>query len=83
MNRNTTPLLTLVFTLVFLALSPAGAQTVAPGRVTGRIFNPATGEFVRNAEIAVEGTNIALLAENRQVFRDPSDPSDQSSIPLL
>ena len=29
------------------------AQTAATGRITGRIFNPATQEYVRNAEITV------------------------------
>ncbi len=34
----------------------ASAQTAATGRVTGRIFNPATGEYMRNAEIRLDGS---------------------------
>lgn len=39
--------------------SSAG-QAVSTGVVEGRVFNPATGEFVSNAEVSVGGT--ALLA---------------------
>ncbi len=49
-----------VFAIAFAGLSllPVRAQTSATGTVTGRIFNPATQEYVRNAEIAVDGTNL-------------------------
>jgi hypothetical protein len=34
----------------------------ATGRVQGRIFNPATGDFVRNAEVRLVGTErVGLL----------------------
>jgi len=80
MKRNTTPLLTLVLSLVFLALLPAGAQTVAPGRVTGRVFNPATGEFVRNAEIAVEGTNIVAFSGEDGSYALPNVPAGDITV---
>lgn len=36
------------------------AQPAGTGTISGRVFNPATGEYVRNAEVTVPGT--ALLA---------------------
>ena len=38
------------------------AQTSGTGRISGRIFNPATQEYVRNAEISVEGTNVVTFS---------------------
>ena len=49
--------------LLLLGLNPnLSAQTAASGRVTGRIFNPATQEYVRNAEITVEGSNAIAFS---------------------
>jgi len=41
---------------------PVHAQSPATGRIVGRIFNPATKEYVRNAEIAVQGTNLVAYS---------------------
>ena len=41
--------------LLPLALLAQGGGT---GRIAGRVFNPATQEYVRNAEVSVEGTNL-------------------------
>jgi TonB-dependent receptor len=46
-----------------LAASAALAQT-ATGVVTGRIYNPATQEYVRNAEVAVAGTNLVAYSSD-------------------
>ena len=40
----------------------AFAQIAADGRITGRIFNPATQQYVRNAEIRVEGTDLVTYS---------------------
>jgi len=49
--------------LLLLGLnSNLAAQPAASGRVTGRIFNPATQEYVRNAEITVEGSNAIAFS---------------------
>jgi len=41
------------------------AQTTAAGRIAGRIFNPATQEYVRNAEVTVTGTGaVAYSADD-------------------
>ena len=47
----------LFFCLCGLAtLAGAFAQSGATGRIVGRVFNPATQTFVRNAEVTIEGT---------------------------
>lgn len=38
------------------------AQAPATGRISGRIFNPATQQYVRNAEITVEGTDAVTFS---------------------
>jgi iron complex outermembrane recepter protein len=48
---------------VSLCLSHSAlAQAAGTGRIVGRIFNPATQEYVRNAEIAVEGTHVVAFS---------------------
>ncbi|MDB5455785.1 MAG: TonB-dependent receptor [Caulobacter sp.] len=48
--------------------APNGAQAGA-GVVRGRVLNTATGEYVRNAEIRVEGTSIVAYSEDGGDFR--------------
>lgn len=56
----------LLLTALLLAPTALPAQTAArpdpaeraTGTITGRVFNPVTGEFVRNAELTVSGRNI-------------------------
>lgn len=40
------------------------AQTAATGTPAGRIYNPATREYVRHAEIRVEGTTLQTASED-------------------
>src|SRR5215217_1871892 len=40
----------------------AVAQSAASGRIGGRIFNPATQQYVRNAEIRVTGTDLVAYS---------------------
>ena len=42
--------------------------TTATGRIVGRIFNPGTQEYVRHAEVAVEGTNIVAFSDDDGSF---------------
>lgn len=61
--------------LIPLASTPA-AETAAPtGTITGRIFNPVSGEYVRNAEIRVQGTDLLAVSEeagNYEIDRVPA-----------
>src|SRR4051794_7152817 len=75
MNLKLTPT-TLRFVLSLMALSApltliaqpaAGSSTPvasnATGSINGRIYNPATKEYIRNAEIKIEGTQQATISE--------------------
>lgn len=49
--------------------SNGAASQAGAGVVRGRVLNTATGEYVRNAEIRVEGTTIAAFSEDGGEFR--------------
>ncbi|MGH1560701.1 STN domain-containing protein [Caulobacter segnis] len=42
------------------------------GVVRGRVLNTATGEYVRNAEVRVEGTSIVSISEDGATFASPA-----------
>ena len=54
------------FALLLAALSSSSslAQTAATGAIQGRVFNPATQQYVRNAEIQIEGTNLTTYSRD-------------------
>ena len=64
-HRYTLPLFQVVILALaaILAPSPASAQTAAPGSVQGRVLNPATGEYVRNAQVRLQGTDTVAVSE--------------------
>lgn len=54
----------------FLAqLLPAHAQSNGVGTITGHVFNPGTGEYVRNAEVRVQGTERIAYTEDGGAYR--------------
>ena len=48
--------------LAFGFAAPVRAQSAATARIIGRIFNPATQEYVRHAEVMVEGTDLTTVS---------------------
>lgn len=58
----------------------AHAQAVATGGVRGRVLNTATGEYVRNAEIRVEGTPIVAYSEDGGNFRLTGVPAGEVTV---
>jgi iron complex outermembrane receptor protein len=42
--------------------SVAVAQSSQTGSIIGRVLNPATGEYIRNAEVRVEGTRLSVFS---------------------
>jgi iron complex outermembrane recepter protein len=65
--------------IAFAALAlPSGtnAQSTSGGTglITGRVFNPSTGEYVRNVEIRIEGTPQVTISENGGYYRLPNAP---------
>ncbi|MDT8758089.1 TonB-dependent receptor [Sphingomonas psychrotolerans] len=55
-------------------------QRSGTGNVRGRVFNTATGEYVRNAEIRVEGSTIGALSEEDGEFRLAGVPAGEATI---
>ncbi len=68
---------------ITLRSSVQGASNSAlagAGVVRGRIFNTTTKEYVRNAEVSVEGTSISAYSEDGGDFRLTGVPSGEVSI---
>ena len=55
-------------------------QQIGSGSVRGRILNTATGEYVRNAEIRVEGTTIVTYSEDGGNFRLTGVPAGDVTV---
>ena len=60
--------------------APVAAQTAGSGTVQGRIFNPATGEYVRNAEIRVQGTDRVTYSEEGGRYSLENVPAGTTTI---
>jgi TonB-dependent receptor len=56
------------------------AAAVGTGGVRGRVLNTATGEYVRNAEIRVEGTPIVAYSEEGGSFRLSGVPAGETTL---
>ncbi len=69
-----------VITLRSSAQGVNGTAAVGSGVVRGRVLNAATGEYVRNAEIRVEGTTIAAYSEDGGQFRLAGVPAGQATV---
>ena len=63
----------------FLTPAIAVAQS-ATGTVTGRVFNPATGEYVRNAEIRVQGSAQSTFSEEGGVYQLDHVPAGSATL---
>ena len=58
----------------------AAAQTLGTGTISGRIVNPATGAFVRNAQVRVEGTAVGTVSEDGGVYRLVGVPAGEATV---
>jgi iron complex outermembrane receptor protein len=61
-----------VLTCLGFALS-ATAQP-ATGVISGRVLNPASGEYIRNVEVKVEGTSLVAVTESDGFYRISNAP---------
>ena len=70
------------FTLIYALLLPlfSFAQPIGTGTITGRVFNPASKEYVRNAQVRVEGTNLVAASEDEGVYRITGVPAGEARI---
>ena len=72
----------LLLTLLLGWLLPVGLLNAQPGTGTiqGRVFNPATKEYVRNAEVRLEGTQQVVFTENDGSFQFLNVPAGEAKI---
>ena len=70
----------LAWLFAFTFLAGAFAQTALTGTVTGRVFNPASKEYVGNAEVRLEGTSQVTYTESDGTFRFDHVPPGPASI---
>ncbi len=58
-----------------LSLLPISAQSDGTGTIEGRVFNPASGEYLRSAEVHVRGTSQIAVTGQDGRYRIPSVPA--------
>lgn len=61
----------------------AFAQAAGTGTITGRVFNPATGDYVRNAEVRLQGTNRVVATEGDGSFRLDDVPAGSATLTVV
>jgi iron complex outermembrane receptor protein len=71
---------TLAVATALFAPLVAFAQSGATGAISGRVFNPATGEYIRNAEVRIEGTQQRTLTEDGGVYRIANAPAGNQTV---
>ena len=72
------PLLGLSALLV--APSLGFAQGTPTGVIIGRVLNPATNEYVRNAEVRIQGTDRLAVTASDGSFRFDHVPPDEVTV---
>lgn len=77
-SRNTLALF--AFFACVIPTSFAVAQPARPGVITGRVFNVATGEYIRNAEIRLEGTETIVYSEDGGFYRLQDVPAGPATL---
>jgi len=60
--------------------SPATISSLRSGVITGRVFNPNTGEYVRNARVRVEETGQTTISEGGGEFRLLEVPAGRATL---
>ena len=61
--------LPLIFSFVVVGLSLGTAHAAGEGAITGRVFSPASGEYLRNAQIRVDTTGQVITSEDGGAYR--------------
>ncbi len=69
-----------LLTLGVLASAARLPAQPATGTVQGRVFNPATQEYIRNAEVRLEGTNQMTYTENDGTFSFLAVPAGSATV---
>ena len=51
-------------------------QSTQTAVITGRVFNPVTSEYVRNAEVRIQGTDISTTTDSAGYYRLANAPAE-------
>lgn len=79
--RRTTLFMLALSALFVAAEAPyLSAQQVAKGRVIGRVVNKATGQYLSNAMVTIEGTTIEALTDSTGTYRLDNVPAGSARI---
>ena len=70
----------LVIASAVLLVTPLFAQTTGTGTIEGRVLNVATGKYLNNARVTVEGTNLETLTNEYGNYRLNNVPSGQARV---
>jgi iron complex outermembrane receptor protein len=82
MNRSLPRSFLLVASLLLAALSPASAQTEGTGTITGRVYNTVSKEYIRDAEVHVEGTDITVPSGTSGAFTLARVPAGEVTLKI-
>jgi TonB-dependent receptor len=66
--------------LILAWVSPAAAQSSDTGTITGRVLNEGTGEYLRNAVVTVDGTEISAVTGEGGHFRLVGVPAGTAKV---
>src|SRR5687768_18608006 len=58
----------------------AQGAAAAGGAITGRVFNPVNGEYLRNAEVRIQGTPLVAISEDGGYYRINNVPPGQVTV---
>lgn len=66
----------------FIALIafPLAAFAQGTGTISGRVFNPTTGEYIRNAEVRIPGTQIAATTDTGGYYTLHNVPAGEVTV---
>lgn len=69
-----------VFGVGLALVMSASLAAQSTGTITGRILNPATQEYIRNAEVRVEGTNLTTTTDSGGYYELRNVPAGAAQI---
>jgi TonB-dependent receptor len=69
-----------VFAILPVLLAPLCGYSAATGVISGRVFNAATGEYIRNAEIRLNGTDTVVYSEDGGFYRLQDLPAGPATL---
>src|SRR5258708_2761480 len=72
--------LSLAWLLATAVAGTAFSQSSSVGKITGRIFSPATQQYVRNAEIRVSGTDLVAYSGDDGSYVLTNVPAGENAV---